>query len=91
MKDMMNKAVFNLEDNEEMKEAFGGMEALTSGRWEISATIDEINDKRVILSIVEVTELGVDEPAVTPSDIPDEEPIRRVILGGDRAAKKPNP
>jgi len=90
MKDMMNKAVLDLEDNQEMKDAFLGMEALTKGRWEISASIDEISDKRVVLSISEVTELDVEAKAVEPTDIPEDAPIRKV-LGGDSPATNPNP
>lgn len=90
MKDMMNKIVLNLEDSEEMRESFLGMEPLTKGVWEIRGTIDEIDEKRAVVSVTDVTEIGATPPPVELPDVPSDAPVKRV-LGGDTAADEPNP
>jgi hypothetical protein len=90
MKDMMNKIVLNLEDSEEMRDSFLGMEPLSKGVWEIRGTIDEIDEKRVVVSVTDVAEIGVTPPPEDLPDVPEDAPIHKV-LGGDTAAENPNP
>ena len=98
MKDMINKLVLDLEENEEMKDAFNGLEPLSKGRWEIVGMIDEISEGRVVISVKDVTELSTITKEKELPDVPESAPVAKIlnrdkttVLGGPTAAINPNP